>query len=413
MKFRLLLVVLLIGFILPVMNHVVESAQSPYSINWGGKSWDEGSAIKRNGQWYIPAKAINQAYGVSIEVIDNKLLELADRTSNSELDYNPTYYKDKVVTLMYHNVEKNPQDPSFISPNQLEEQLTAIKQAGFNFISMDHYVKFITEQRAIPVNAVLVTFDDGYETFYTEAYPVMKRLGVPATNFIIAEMIGKKYGHPKLTWDQMREMKADGYSFFSHTYNSHRYQAIDAKGKTKPMLISRAYNKKTGKVESQQEYLTRVRQDLSNAEKLLRKELGNDYGVIAFPYGAYNKDVLKIAKELNVKLSFTVMPGINNRRTLNGYRVNGGNQNIDTGLLVQQMRKEGVKTRSAIPYKVRWNGVGISFKSDPLVINGYWYLPLQDMKDQFGLEYTVSDRNKTIALSRHQDLKNRRMYQEY
>lgn len=266
----------------------------------------------------------------------------------------PVYYRDKVMVLMYHEVSENPSVKSIITPSQLEEQLTAIQKAGFHVITMEQYTDFMLRKQSVPDNAVVLTFDDGYESFYSIVFPILKKLNMKATNFVIVSTIENPahHGIPKMTWAQMREMKEEGMSFYSHTYDSHVYASIDAKGTQKPALANRLYMKKLGRMETKEEYIARVKKDLSLSESILRQNLGNTQGVLAFPYGAYNRDVVKIAKETDIPIMFTVDPGINKRGNHIGYRLNAGNQNITTSALIHSMKNQGTKIKYTSSPKV-------------------------------------------------------------
>ncbi|MGZ9586946.1 polysaccharide deacetylase family protein [Paenibacillus marinisediminis] len=400
MKVKYLLAVLVLLLAIPWQSQVVEASSASYAIQWKDKKWEGAGPIMRNEEWYIPAGVLKDAYGVDLKSSEGGILQLASTSeTNPAFRYQPTYYKQEVITIMYHNVEKNPTDPSFISTKQFEEQIKAMQTAGFQFISMDDYVQFMLNKKPIPNNAVLITFDDGYETFYTEAYPILKKYNVPATNFVIVSAVDNKTGRKKMTWDQMREMKKEGYSFYSHSYDSHAYKPINSKGVVKPMLTHQLYNEKTKKLETREQYLDRVKADLSLAEKRLKEELNNTYGVIAFPYGAANKDVLQIAKDLGVNVTFTVKPGINNINTRNGFRVNGGNQKIKTEDLIRQMRNRGVKQTKKVKEQVQWNGIPVEFKYKPFIASGRWYLSTKELEKQFGLVIKIDQKNKVITLS--------------
>ncbi|QDM45130.1 polysaccharide deacetylase family protein [Paenibacillus thiaminolyticus] len=372
---------------------------------WKGQAGEGEYALQAGGEWYISANALQQAYGVDVHIVDEgKELQLFPTTrQESQWDYKPVFYEDQVITLMYHNVQKNPDHVTFISPEQFEEQLLAIMSSGFHFISMDEYIDYMLNGAPVPPNAVLITFDDGYESFYTEVYPVLRKYHLTATNFVIVETIDnpKQTKHKKLSWAQMREMKQHGMSFYSHTFHSHEYRPVNDRGFLRPMLTWNTYLKKEDRKETDEEYEERVRRDLATAEKVLKKELGNTNSLLAFPFGAYNSKVLEICRELDIPITFTVRPGINGRNNRNGFRINGGNQQIATPKLIEQMRNRGAHTKVARvkPSRiVTWNGAELVLAVPPLVKNGKWYIALNDLQHHFRLSYEMRDADRSIEL---------------
>lgn len=253
----------------------------------------------------------------------------------------PVYYSNQVAILMYHHIVDKPEKPHMLPVKQFRQHMEMLKTNGFNVISMDQYIDFMTRGTAIPNNAVLLTFDDGYDSFYTHAYPILKEYGYTATNFVIVSFIDNRIGIPKLTWDQMREMKEEGMSFYSHTYDSHKYAPINAKGVERPMLSHRLYLKDKKRVETQKEYIKRITDDLALAEKRLREELGNTRGGIAFPYGTFNDEVLEVLKSMGIEITFTIKKGMTTKKDINALRFDAGNIEYTAEKLAELLKGQG------------------------------------------------------------------------
>jgi len=237
----------------------------------------------------------------------------------------PVHYSDRVAVLMYHHLEETPSPGlSTLAVRDFEEQMRLLKENGFNVIGMEQYVRYMLEGAPVPDNAVLLTFDDGYESFYKYGYPILRKYEFPAASFVIVASIDDRSrpGIPKLTWEQMREMQQAGMSFYSHSYDSHRFGPIDADGHEGAVLTHPLYLSDLGRMETAAEYVRRIADDLALAERRLAEELPGAKGIFAFPYGEHNQaGLMEVLRTLDIELTFTILEGINTRSDRLGLRI--------------------------------------------------------------------------------------------
>ncbi|CAM4414793.1 polysaccharide deacetylase family protein [Paenibacillus tarimensis] len=351
-----------------------------------------------NNNYYLPA-GFFENIGLKSSYDKKKKTLLFTKSQGSSVNYSPVYYKDQVIVLMYHNITKRQGEKNELHVDSFRKQMEGLKNEGFNVISMDQYAEFMLKKKSIPANAVLITFDDGYQSFYELAYPILREFNYPATNFVIVKWIDQPYGIPKVTWDQMREMKKNGMSFYNHTYDSHYYGTLDAgQDKKKPALSNRLYLKEKKRKETLQEYRSRVKKDLERAEKRLQEELGNKYSMIAFPYGAFNQDVLDIAEKIGIKLTFTVKPGVVTRGVLNGNRINAGNRD-NNGVEMLKDMQTGLKKKTVLPIKVFYEKKEILFNEiKPITIGSTLWLPVRQFSEMFGYNPRLDKNRNSIRL---------------
>jgi len=128
--------------------------------------------------------------------------------------------KYAVPIVMYHSVE-NSQGPAgiVVSPKSFAKQMDYLQKKHYKVLSLDELVSLIKEKKPMPRKSVVITFDDGYENNYLNAYPALKKYGFPATIFVIVDLIGRE-GY--LTWDEISEMEKYGITVGSHTLD-HTY----------------------------------------------------------------------------------------------------------------------------------------------------------------------------------------------
>ncbi len=255
------------------------------------------------------------------------------------------HYENKVIVLLYHDVQEPDAAgmplPLTVTTHQFEAHLKALKDNGYQVIGMEDYVRFFRQEKTVPANAVVLTFDDGYESFHTRAYPILQKHGVPASNFVIgasADANDPKKGQ-YLTWDQMRELIRAGHGIYSHTYDSHRMIDTAPKGSQQPALTHPAYLTQRKRAESAEEFRKRIRSDLTFMNERLHAELGKHSKLLAFPYGAYNEETLQAADEADMEMLFTIREGINTAEDRLVYRINAGEPYITADALIETIRK--------------------------------------------------------------------------
>jgi peptidoglycan/xylan/chitin deacetylase (PgdA/CDA1 family) len=110
-------------------------------------------------------------------------------------------------------------------PRVFRRGLTVLAERGYQAIPLSEAVACLRERRPFPDRAYVLTFDDGFQSVYSEALPRLQELGLPATVFLIAGGDGRASsgrvpafeGRAMLSWPEMREMRAAGVDFGAHT----------------------------------------------------------------------------------------------------------------------------------------------------------------------------------------------------
>jgi peptidoglycan/xylan/chitin deacetylase (PgdA/CDA1 family) len=127
-----------------------------------------------------------------------------------------------VPILMYHyisGVPVNDPDPVLraslsVSPPLFNQQLDFLQQQGYHSITLNQLMNALYYGVPLPNKPIILTFDDGYLDAYTDAYPALKAHGFSAMFYIITGFVGQQ---TQMSWDQMREMLANGMQMGSHT----------------------------------------------------------------------------------------------------------------------------------------------------------------------------------------------------
>ena len=232
-----------------------------------------------------------------------------------------------IPILMYHHLlperdivaNKFTDNGAIISAEDFAEQMKYLKDNGYNTLFWKDACAYLEQGRPLPAKSVVITFDDGYESNYIYAYPILKELGLKATINVVVKSSemepaerpafdSKKLSH--LSFDQMREMVESGViSIQSHTYDGHREIYIGPGQETKPFLLTKEYNHTLQKQETENEYRIRIADDLRQAKVVLERELGEEVVALAYPYGKYNTQVQEAMVATGYKYGVTVRSG--------------------------------------------------------------------------------------------------------
>jgi len=234
------------------------------------------------------------------------------------------------LTLCYHNVEDDDPDQRFegVTTRKLIEQLSWLQSQGYHPVSVDDILAARAGRKPLPSKALLLTFDDGYESFYTRVYPVLKAFHFPAIIAVVDEWMKGSPGdniHPGdrvrygettmprdafLTWPQLREMQKSGLvEIASHTSALHYGILANPQGNTEPAAITAAYDPATKTYETSAAYMQRIEADAEASTEMITKETGQKPRVIIWPYGFYNNLEIATQEKNGMALSLSLDDG--------------------------------------------------------------------------------------------------------
>lgn len=181
---------------------------------------------------------------------------------------------NQVPVLMYHYIRVNPYADDkvgfnlSVTPYNFAAQLDYLVAKGYHTISLDELGANLLSKTPLPPKPIVLTFDDGYEDFYTAAYPILQKHNMKATNFVITGFVGlPKY----LTWQQITEMQKSGIiSFASHTVDHYGVTSLTD---------------------------DQVTYEVTQSKKDLEKHLGYPINWLAYPYGDVNERTAMLTKK--------------------------------------------------------------------------------------------------------------------
>jgi biofilm PGA synthesis lipoprotein PgaB len=127
---------------------------------------------------------------------------------------------------------------------------------------------------------VLLTFDDGYQSFYTRVFPILKKYHYPATIALIGSWIDgidtpDELGKQLLTWKQVREMAKSGLvEVASHTYDLHKSVVANPQGDSQAATVTRLYDASTGSYETEDQYRKRIHLAIRKSAEFIFQHMG-------------------------------------------------------------------------------------------------------------------------------------------
>jgi peptidoglycan/xylan/chitin deacetylase (PgdA/CDA1 family) len=189
----------------------------------------------------------------------------------------------RVPVLMYHEIADATLTPSVlaVSPEVFADQLAFLSDSGFNAITAGELSAIIADDTGeLPERPVVLTFDDGYGDFYTQALPLLKQHGFTATVFQTTGWVGKEDEAKRmLNWRELAEIEQAGIEIGAHTC-------------THPQL------------DQLPESL--LHEELYVSKSLLEDNLGLKVPGLAYPYGYSSTKVRRVAREIGYDYAYAV-----------------------------------------------------------------------------------------------------------
>lgn len=182
-----------------------------------------------------------------------------------------------IPILMYHSVGEEKNNDAVISKALFAEQMAFLSSHNYTPISLDDLHAYLNGKGDLPAKPVVLTFDDGYRDTYEVVFPILKKYGFKSVLFIPATFAGER-----LSWQELKEMKAAGMQIESHSL-THRDL-----GDMSPAEQA---------------------EEIVKSKEILDKALGQSTRYFCYPNGSYNQETLKLLRQNGYLLAVTLHPG--------------------------------------------------------------------------------------------------------
>ena len=162
-----------------------------------------------------------------------------------------------IISIMYHRFNENKYPSTNIKMDIFQKHVKIIKELNYEFYNPKFFVKEYTKPKT--KKKILITIDDGFKSFYNNAWPYLKENKIPFILFVSTKPVGKS-GY--MTWDEIIEIDQSEFGFIGHHSHSHDY------------LIDK----------SEEEFI----KDIEFASKIFKNKLGYVPQIFSYPFGEYS-----------------------------------------------------------------------------------------------------------------------------
>lgn len=219
----------------------------------------------------------------------------------------------QLPVVMYHHITTSEKRSGryVIMKSELESDLDYIKKCGYTCVTVSDLVSFTEGKTNLPEKIIMITFDDGFDSVYDLAWGLLKEKGMKAVVAAVGSIAqtyqdnrdtNVKYAY--MSWERLREINdSDQFEVQNHSYDMHKL------GKRKGLSKMRE--------ESEENYSKALTSDVERMQSELMEKSGINALALVYPYGAYSKSTLSLAKKMGFKCTMTCEEKVNTVFSLN------------------------------------------------------------------------------------------------
>jgi len=180
---------------------------------------------------------------------------------------------------MYHRFEENKYPSTNIKINDFKEHLKIIEQNGIKFINPKNFKDEIENNKN--QRKILLTIDDGFSSFYNNAWPILKQKKIPFILFVSTREVG---AYNYMSWDQIREISNENFVEIGNHSHTHEY------------LVDENENV--------------IKDDIQKSITIFKEQMGRNSNFFSYPFGEYSLKFKDIIQSLGFKYAFGQHSGV-------------------------------------------------------------------------------------------------------
>ncbi len=184
-----------------------------------------------------------------------------------------------LISLMYHRFEENKYPSTNIKIKEFINHIKVIEDDNIQFINPKNFEEELKNNKA--QRKILLTIDDGFISFYNNAWPILKEKKIPFILFVSTREVGKSN---YMTWDQIREISNKDFVEIGNHSHTHEYLVDE----NREVILA----------------------DIKKSMSIFKKELGKNSQFFSYPFGEYSLEFKKIIFSLGFKYAFGQHSGV-------------------------------------------------------------------------------------------------------
>ena len=223
---------------------------------------------------------IKKIFSLAASIISLFIFQLYFLTNSNSDENNSKYFSNDsgILSLMYHRFNENKYPSTNIRMEVFEEQMQIIENLNYNFNNPRLFVDEFSKPK--DGKSILITIDDGFTSFYNEAWPYLKKNKIPFILFVSTEPVGKN-GY--MSWSQIKEIEKSDIGIIGHHSHTHEY-LIDM---------------------SNEAFIN----DIETASEIFKDKLGYVPEIFSYPFGEYSQNMKNYISK-NFKAAFGQHSGV-------------------------------------------------------------------------------------------------------
>lgn len=187
-----------------------------------------------------------------------------------------TLAAEHATAFIYHRFGDGRYPSTNTTLTEFRAHLETLRRGNYAVLPLGEIVARLRDGRPLPERCVALTIDDAFRSFLSGAMPVLREFGYPATLFVNTGEVG---GPDYLNWAELRQVADAGVEIGNHSA-AHGYLLDRLRG------------------ESAEQWRRRVKAEIQLAQDDLRRHLGIEARLFAYPYGEFSRELIEVVREL-------------------------------------------------------------------------------------------------------------------